>query len=63
MSVFDGFLNMMRLGPDDDDDFYDDGYAIVSDSNNNLGIIDTSGNFVVEPQFKQIYYTYSPDFY
>ena len=24
MSVFDGFLNMMRLGPDDDDDFYDD---------------------------------------
>lgn len=26
MSVFDGFLNMMRLGPDDDDDFYDDGY-------------------------------------
>lgn len=26
MSVFDGFLNMMRLGPDDDDDFYDEGY-------------------------------------
>ena len=26
MGVFDGFLNMMRLGPDDDDDFYDDGY-------------------------------------
>jgi cell division inhibitor SepF len=26
MSFFDGFLNMMRLGPDDDDDFYDDGY-------------------------------------
>ena len=26
MSVFDGFLNMMRLGPDDDDDFYDDVY-------------------------------------
>lgn len=26
MSVFDGFLNMMRLGPDDDDDYYDDGY-------------------------------------
>ena len=24
MGVFDGFLNMMRLGPDDDDDFYDD---------------------------------------
>lgn len=29
MSVFDGFLNMMRLGPDDDDDFYDDGYDEV----------------------------------
>ena len=26
MGVFDGFLNMMRLGPDDDDDFYDEGY-------------------------------------
>jgi cell division inhibitor SepF len=26
MGVFDGFLNMMRLGPDDDEDFYDDGY-------------------------------------
>ena len=26
MGIFDGFLNMMRLGPDDDDDFYDDGY-------------------------------------
>ncbi len=26
MSVFDGFLNMMRLGPDDDEDYYDDGY-------------------------------------
>ena len=24
MGVFDGFLNMMRLGPDDDDDFYDE---------------------------------------
>ena len=29
MSVFDGFLNMMRLGPDDDDDFYDEGYDDV----------------------------------
>ncbi len=26
MGIFDGFLNMMRLGPDDDDDFYDDGF-------------------------------------
>ena len=26
MGIFDGFLNMMRLGPDDDDDFYDEGY-------------------------------------
>lgn len=26
MGVFDGFLNMMRLGADDDDEFYDDGY-------------------------------------
>ena len=26
MGVFDGFLNMMRRGPDDDDDFYDEGY-------------------------------------
>ena len=29
MGVFDGFLNMMRLGPDDDDDFYDEGYDDV----------------------------------
>ena len=29
MGVFDGFLNMMRLGPDDDDDFYDEGYEDV----------------------------------
>ncbi|MDD7643378.1 MAG: cell division protein SepF [bacterium] len=27
MGIFDGFLNMMRLGPDDDDDFYDEGYV------------------------------------
>ena len=26
MGIFDGFLNMMRLGPDDDDDFYDECY-------------------------------------
>lgn len=26
MSVFDKFLNLMRLDPDDDDEFYDDGY-------------------------------------
>ena len=26
MGIFDGFLNMMRLGPDDDDDFYNEGY-------------------------------------
>ena len=29
MGIFDGFLNMMRLGPDDDDDFYDEGYDDV----------------------------------
>lgn len=30
MSVFDKFLNLMRLDPDDDDDFYDDGYDDTS---------------------------------
>ena len=26
MGLFDKFLNVMRLNPDDDDDFYDDDY-------------------------------------
>lgn len=31
MGMFDGFLNLMNLGPDDDDDFYDDGYEDVTE--------------------------------
>ena len=26
MGLFDKFLNVMRLNPDDEDDFYDDDY-------------------------------------
>ena len=45
MSVLDKFLNVMRLNPDDDDDFYNEDYDYDDDYEEDC-LLYTSGHYI-----------------